>query len=507
MSTTSKYVSVLLVFVCIGMMAPGGGGGGDPTGDVSGKIYVPITYGGAANAWIKLTTGDVVIYTHADENGLFFLADVPTGTGYIIEAGLEGYTSNYKIINVVSGGNTSASFILLEGNDCDGDGVRDMRDEDDDNDGVPDIEDNGPDCFTCDPDSNGNGITDLYDGCRTQLNIKTYNERIRILPDVDVQVDGQSDVTDENGQYSIIIDAGNYTVSAQTPGYFDYVSEELVIGPGQYYDYDVIMEPLVRGAYAGAFQWGESRDCDGVLTSEDRDVLASVVAGGVGDYSDCNPPDKLVQDLDGDGIIGPGDIAIIDLWIVNTFPNFDRGKPDHIDLVDPPETAPTFPRTPLTVLVTDDTFNMPSVGWGVVFEIDETLTTCESATLYGRPFPTIFGTDRDFYFFTDSAFDYTGVDGQVSVPVLPWGCQVGDTIVVNAFIPSDDEAEIWGERFPERLDADESFVLTVEEGEIPPITCAMNRHDVSAKNAGAAIIIMTIPLLIGFIVRKKAINN
>jgi len=507
MSTKSKYVSVLLVFVCIGMLAPAGGGSGEQTGSISGTVYLP-DFTGAENAWLTLDIGNGIIYSHTSEHGFLYFFGIPAGINYVMTAGSEGYTAvSYDNVNVYPAGNTTRSIMLLTGADCDGDGILDADDPDDDNDGVPDIEDGGPQCSICDPDTNWNGISDLEDGCPTLIEGTVYNERMIILADVEIEIDGQSTTSDENGQYSFIVDAGDYIINASSFGYNDYTSENLVIPPGQTIMHDIFMEPVVRGAYAGAYQWGDSGDCDGVVDQEDHDVMIDVLGGGAGDYSGCFPSNELIQDLDGDNIVSSGDLGILRIWLLDIFRDYDNGKPNQIDLVDPPATVSTLAWNPLTVRVIDNAHNSPRAGWGVVFKINNDQSTCSAATIYGRPYPTIFGTGRDFYSFGNAGFDYTGVDGQVSVDVMALGCQADDIIVVDVFIPSDDEAKIWGERFPKRLDANGSFLLTVEEGEIPPITCAMNRHDVSAKNAGAAIIIMTIPLLVGFIARKKALNN
>jgi hypothetical protein len=147
-----------------GLYDPGGGGGGQQTGDVSGKIYKPVTYQGAASApvWIDMGGGNLR-FGQADANGIYFIADVLAGSGYYVNSSLQGYTRNTKTINVLSGQNTSASIVLGSGANFDGDANVDSVDTDDDNDGVPDSQESTQGSSPFNKDSDGDGYADNVD--------------------------------------------------------------------------------------------------------------------------------------------------------------------------------------------------------------------------------------------------------------------------------------------------------------------------------------------------------
>ncbi|HUT52559.1 MAG TPA: hypothetical protein VM658_04155, partial [bacterium] len=149
-----------------GLFDPGGGGGGQQTGDISGRIYKP-NYQGAGDApiWLDMGGGQK-IYSHTDSNGFHFFVDVPVGTGYVLESSLEGYTKKIKTgVNVTAGGNTSVSFAILSGTNFDADADNDSIDTDDDDDSVADsLESTG---CQYDPDTDGDGYTDNNDAFPT----------------------------------------------------------------------------------------------------------------------------------------------------------------------------------------------------------------------------------------------------------------------------------------------------------------------------------------------------
>ena len=264
-----------------GLYDPGGGGSGQQTGDVSGRIYKP-TFQGAGNApiWLDLGNGNV-IYSHTDSSGFHFFPDVPAGSGYVMEASLEGYTKKAKInITVNAGENTSVCFAVQSGTNFDGDTLDDDDDSDDDDDGVDDASEGTAGSSGYDPDSDGDGITDdadLFPGDSTEW--------------ADNDSDGIGDNTDTDDDNDTISDTEENTVGSD--GYITDPNSADSDGGGE----DDASE------IAGGRDPNNASD-DVVDNDTDDDGIDDSVEVTYG-YSVSNP------DTDGDGLCD-GDTAVYD---------------------------------------------------------------------------------------------------------------------------------------------------------------------------------------------------
>ncbi|MFO8056709.1 MAG: carboxypeptidase regulatory-like domain-containing protein [bacterium] len=179
---------------------PGGGGGGEQTGDVSGSIYTP-TYAKAPDApvWLDLGGGEV-LYSKTDSAGHHYFQAVPAGSGYSLSASKEGYTKKTANVSVSAGENTTVSFALQSGANFDGDSYPDSTDTDDDDDGLSDSSESlqGSDAYN--PDTDGDGYTDDVDafpGDSTEW-LDTDGDGTGDNADTDDDGDGISDTEEES---------------------------------------------------------------------------------------------------------------------------------------------------------------------------------------------------------------------------------------------------------------------------------------------------------------------
>jgi len=205
---------------------------------------------------------------------------------------------------------------------------------------------------------------------------------------------------------------------------------------------------LAQEEYSGAFYWGDG-DGDGVIGPGDLAVCEQQITTGAAIYN-TEPPDKDVQDLDGDAVVGPGDLAVIEQWVTGNYGTGSTGKPFDIVLAPASTPAPIGGSTTICVEVYDnpgtgDMVSTPRAGWGVNFIIDS--TDCVLAELTGLdPSPQIgLGKGQAITIPGDGAtvFDYTSVipaGGIACVEVLATTCVDGDLINVQAYIPDDAEA-------------------------------------------------------------------
>jgi len=157
-------INISAVPLVPGLYDPGGGGGGQQTGDVSGTIYKPnFQYASGAPVWVDLGGGDVR-HTHANSGGSYLFQALPTGSGYQVSSSLQSYTKKtITNVSVSAGENTSVSFAILSGENFDGDDDDDDIDTDDDNDQRGDADEASMGSSSFDPDTDGDGYTDDVD--------------------------------------------------------------------------------------------------------------------------------------------------------------------------------------------------------------------------------------------------------------------------------------------------------------------------------------------------------
>ncbi len=107
------FALLAVVLLAHNLRAPGGGGGEEQTGDLSGKIYTPATYCPAAlsDIYLNMGFGDVFV-DNTDCNAMYLDTGVPVGASYVLTSRKSGYDPKSKTINIVAGGNTAGSMVL-----------------------------------------------------------------------------------------------------------------------------------------------------------------------------------------------------------------------------------------------------------------------------------------------------------------------------------------------------------------------------------------------------------
>jgi len=148
---------------------------------------------------------------------------------------------------------------------------------------------------------------------------------------------------------------------------------------------------LAQEEYSGAFYVGDA-DGDGVIGPGDLNIIEQQITTGAAIY-DTDPPDSDVQDLDGDAVVGPGDLSTLEQWVTGNWATGSTGKPFEIVLAPAATPAPVGGSTTICVEVYDnpgsgDMVSTPRAGWGVNFYIQS--TDCVLAELTGLdPSPQI----------------------------------------------------------------------------------------------------------------------
>jgi len=203
---------------------------------------------------------------------------------------------------------------------------------------------------------------------------------------------------------------------------------------------------LAQEEYSGAFYCGDA-DGDGVIGPGDLAAMEQEISAGGGIY-DTWPPSSDVQDLDGDAVVGPGDLAILEQWIAGNWATGSAGKPFEIELLNPTAMVPVDGSTVLCINLYDDPasgdmVSTPRAGWGVNFVISA--SDCPTAELYGRdPSPGI-GGGKDQYVTVgvgQTVFEYTTemiISPSACVELRAPGCGCGQ-ITIDPYVPGDAEA-------------------------------------------------------------------
>lgn len=176
-----------------GLTDPGGGGGGQQTGTISGRVFKP-NLDGAGNASVKVDMGQGnKIYSSADSNGFYLFSGVPAGTGYTVSASKKNYTKKSQSnVSVTAGQNTGVDLVLISGANYDGDSQMDSADSDDDNDTVLDVNELNGDTCHFDPDCDDDDYEDNEDAFPTNPNewVDTDNDSTGNNSDTDDDNDG-----------------------------------------------------------------------------------------------------------------------------------------------------------------------------------------------------------------------------------------------------------------------------------------------------------------------------
>jgi len=208
----------------------------------------------------------------------------------------------------------------------------------------------------------------------------------------------------------------------------------------------------------GSFFFGDA-DGDGIMSGNDWSALSNVVM----DPSDCNdnytavhPASCNVADLNGDGSVDCLDLATLQYWLTGNWITA-LGVAYYLDS-DWQYDIQHGTSTEKIYAYVYDSDSSARAGWGVIFKVTDT-STCSGATLKGRLVSN--GESIDW---GTSVFEYSSTSGVAEVLVkVPAGCAAATTINVEIYIPSDTEALVPGQRFPNKLDPGSHITITVED--------------------------------------------
>ncbi len=209
----------------------------------------------------------------------------------------------------------------------------------------------------------------------------------------------------------------------------------------------------------GAYQWGDSGPCDGLISSDDISNIQTAYTGGAADYTGCVPPRRDVQEITGDDLIGPDDISSLQDWYIGHWSaGGGNGRPAMFRFADIEVTAGE------TLRLSAELFDDPAVsnggtdhriGWGVVFAINGSESSCAGALLYGR---TMSPNDVDGpgqFVWGNTVFEYVqgsmDAGANASVVLDAAGCAPGQEVFIRVMVPGDARAGNSGNRFPGNL--------------------------------------------------------
>ena len=181
---------------------------------------------------------------------------------------------------------------------------------------------------------------------------------------------------------------------------------------------------LGQEEYSGAFYFGNSSPCNGIIGPTDIMNIKRQVASGSGNYWGCKPNNPLVQDVDGDDSNAPSDVNKIKLWVGGNMATGPEGKAHSIEVLTPtvivPPGATCADGPEICVNVWDD----PGLGdlqptarygWGVNFKVHPG-SQCAAPSLCGRdPTPALAG-GKDQMIQDTLVFQYSGMDGDPASP-------------------------------------------------------------------------------------------
>ena len=218
----------------------------------------------------------------------------------------------------------------------------------------------------------------------------------------------------------------------------------------------------------GANYWGDA-DGNGIIEIPDLIALNNVLgdpAAGDGLIYQGYPQSRFRQDLDGNGIIEVPDLIILNSWVSGDFSN----KPGNPDRIFPEASALSVAPGESVMLGAyalspASAGSAPRTGFGVILKIDPG-SSCTSGELFGYD---VAGGATVNEWRASAAYHYTlrpdaPENGRVTVKFRGTGCSLGQTVIVNVYIPSDDEAGVVPGRFPQRLSAGNISIIIMPTG-------------------------------------------
>ena len=207
----------------------------------------------------------------------------------------------------------------------------------------------------------------------------------------------------------------------------------------------------------GASYWGDA-DGNGIIEVPDLIALNSVLGDPAANDSllyQGYPQSRFRQDLDGNGIMEVPDLIILNSWVSGDFSN-RPGNPDRLLLeasaisVAPGESV-TLGAYALSPAAAGSALR---TGFGVIFKIDPS-GSCVGGELLGYD---VAGGATVNEWRASAAYHYTlrpdgPENGRALVKFRGTGCSLGQTVIVNVYIPDDSESGAVPGRFPQRLSA------------------------------------------------------
>lgn len=297
-------ITVNAVPMVEGLYDPGGGGEGQQTGYIDGKVFTStFPYSPIQGSRVRIL-GNVTFSQSSASDGTYFQGSVPVFTGYTVQAMKSGKVGTQKTsISVEAGKTTTVNLFQAAGSDTDGDTVPDSSDTDDDNDSLTDSTESGMSTTTTDPDTDGDGIGDA-----TDLFPRDSSE----WEDTDGDTTGDNSDTDDDGDG--VLDVNEESVS---DGYYtdskDSDTDGDTLNDG-YEQYTLLTDPSLADTDGG----GRS-DADEVALGKnprygyaDDDNYGPIANAGVDD------PYAVVDSwisLDGSATTDPENDGIVYSWV------------------------------------------------------------------------------------------------------------------------------------------------------------------------------------------------
>jgi len=119
----------------------------------------------------------------------------------------------------------------------------------------------------------------------------------------------------------------------------------------------------------GCYYWGDG-DGDGIVAPGDLSMMENLVMGLPADFSNVYPPNGQTLELDGDGIAGPGDLSLMESMVMGLPVLEILSRPTSLEVVESPgASVDVGATTHVTVSVMNGGDIQYSPGHGVIFEL------------------------------------------------------------------------------------------------------------------------------------------
>ena len=203
-----KKINVYALPRISGLEDPGGGGGGQETGYINGKVFkTPYPFDPIQGTSIRIQ-GQSNFSDSSGSDGSYYRSGIPVYSSYTIKGIKSGkYLVTKTNVAVTAGQTTTANLYQTSGSDADGDGSVDSSDHDDDNDDVSDTSEPSTSChFSVDCDEDD--YPDSVDAFPRNPNewVDTDGDTIGNNADTDDDGDSVSDYNETHATYGYVTD-------------------------------------------------------------------------------------------------------------------------------------------------------------------------------------------------------------------------------------------------------------------------------------------------------------